>query len=231
MSSSGFQPATLTFEPAMPQRSSLAHLLHALNQPLTGLQCLLELAMTSPRRAEEYIHTLREGLELTGRMRVLVEAIRELTDAHPSASGVIEFQVDTMVRDIVDSLLPVAESKNVRIVLANLTPLRMRADDRFLHALLFRFLESALSLTGTGSDLRMEWKPESERLCLTVCWRPGPAPRYSPFSPPELGLLVGQTGFERMGGEWICTHSHIRQTCKVRLPLSSPSLSNRGDLQ
>jgi len=55
-------------------------LLHALNQPLTGLQCSLELALVSPRPAEQYVRTLREGLELTGRMRVLVQAVRELAD-------------------------------------------------------------------------------------------------------------------------------------------------------
>src|ERR1700676_3753274 len=64
-------------------RSPLAHLLHALNQPLTGLQCSMELALSGPRRPEECVRTLREGLELTERMRILVEAIRELTDSQP----------------------------------------------------------------------------------------------------------------------------------------------------
>ncbi len=61
-------------------RSPLAELLHALNQPLTGLQCSMEVALAGPRTNEEYVQGLREGLVLTGRMRVLVEAIREVMD-------------------------------------------------------------------------------------------------------------------------------------------------------
>jgi hypothetical protein len=61
-------------------RTPLAQLLHALNQPLTGLQCSMEVALASPRTPEQYVHGLREGLELTERMRLLVGAIREVVD-------------------------------------------------------------------------------------------------------------------------------------------------------
>ena len=58
----------------------LAQLLHALNQPLTGLQCSMEVALAGPRTLEQYVQGLREGLVLTERMRALVEAIREVAD-------------------------------------------------------------------------------------------------------------------------------------------------------
>jgi len=61
-------------------RSPLAQLLHALNQPLTGLQCSMEVALGRPRTNEEYVQGLRQGLELTGRMRALVQAIREVAE-------------------------------------------------------------------------------------------------------------------------------------------------------
>ena len=64
----------------MDARGPLAQLLHALNQPLTGLQCSMEVALASPRTVEQYAQGLREGLELTERMRALVEAIREVAD-------------------------------------------------------------------------------------------------------------------------------------------------------
>src|SRR5271155_2287298 len=57
------------------RRSPLGQLLHALNQPLTGLQCSMEVALAAPRTPEQYARGLREGLELTERMRTLVEAI------------------------------------------------------------------------------------------------------------------------------------------------------------
>src|SRR5277367_1520624 len=80
MNATGSQLAPSAAHPEAKHRGALAYLLHALNQPLTGLQCSLELAVAGPRRPEQYVRTLQESLELTLRMRLLVEAIRELTD-------------------------------------------------------------------------------------------------------------------------------------------------------
>jgi hypothetical protein len=91
------QPASGTLPPQ--NSSPLTHLLHALNQPLTGLQCSLELAVAGPRRTEQYIRTLREGLELSARMRLLVEAIRELTDTSPTDADKSEiFLLNTLLQ-------------------------------------------------------------------------------------------------------------------------------------
>src|SRR5438552_18301935 len=120
-------------------RSPLAHLLHALNQPLTGLQCSLELAVASPPRREEYLRTLREGLELTGRMRILVEAIRELADSPAPDSKTVEaIPFDGLLRDTVDDLLPVAESKCLQLLLVSNAPLTVRFDRQLLTRLIFR---------------------------------------------------------------------------------------------
>lgn len=218
------------------ERSPLAHLLHALNQPLTGLQCSLELAAAGPLRPEEYVRTLHEGLELTGRMRILVEAIRELTDAQPSDLEAVEaFQFDVLLRDTVDDLRPVAESRSVRLLLVNPVPLTVRFDRRFLKALIFRLFDSALSLARKGSDLRIMVTPEPEQLCLVVSWKQGPAPQHSPFSRQELGLLIAQAGFEAAGVEWTYTRAETPQTCTVRLPLASRFTASKtgifGDLK
>lgn len=202
-------------------RTPLAHLLHALNQPLTGLQCSLELAVTCRRRPEEYVRTLREGLDLTERMRVLVEAIRELTDAQPNAEAEETFKFDEVLRDSVDDLRPVAAALGVRLVLVSSIPLSVKADRRSMATLVFRLLESALALTQTGSDLQIVVAPEPEQLRLVVSWKQGPPPQHSPFSRQELALLIAQAGFERARGEWNYTREGTMQSCIVRLPLVS----------
>jgi signal transduction histidine kinase len=252
MSGAGSQLAPQhTFMELANGRSRLAHLLHALNQPLTGLQCSLELAAAAPRRAEEYVRTLREGLELTGRMRILVEAIRELADLQadlqPADSDAIEtFQFDALLRDAVEELLPVAESRDAQLLLVSDAPLPVRGDRQDLAKLIFRFLESALSLTQNGSDLRIILTPEvpseaasepaSElrsgatpqpaHACLVVIWNQGLRPEHSPFSPQELGLLIAQAGLERAGAEWTCTQRETRRTCTVRLPFAFPQVGD-----
>ncbi len=223
MSGAGPQLAPQCSHGVLPRgRSPLAHLLHALNQPLTGLQCSLELAVAGPRRTEEYIRTLREGLELTARMRILVEAIRELADTQPPDAQELEpFQLDTLLRDTVDDLRPVADTQRVHLLLVNNAPLPVRAARRSLATLTFRFLESALSLTQEGSTLRIVATPEPEHAALVVSWNQGPLPEHSPFSRQELGLLLAQAGWERAGAEWTHSRAERMQTCSVRLPLAS----------
>jgi hypothetical protein len=111
-----------------PGQSPLAYLLHALNQPLTGLQCSLELALVSQRSVQQYIHCLNEGLQLTGRMRILVEAIQALIEAQqPEASKSEVIDLDALLRRTVDELQPVADSKNVRILVEIDSPLPVEA--------------------------------------------------------------------------------------------------------
>ncbi len=248
MSSAGSKPAP-QFTPQLSpvatakNRSPLAHLLHALNQPLTGLQCSLELAVAGPRPVEHYVRTLRESLELTGRMRILVEAIREVADAQLSDPEELEpLRLDHLLHNAAADLLPVAEAKKVRLLFANhvfgnhlpgslvlenllsanQAALPVRADRRSLATLLFRFLESALSLALAGSELRIAATTDRGQAVLAVSWRPGSPPEHSPFSRPELGLLIARAGWERGGAEWTHTRAESTETCTVRLPLVPP---------
>src|SRR5947209_4877827 len=105
-------------------RSPLEQLLHGLNQPLTGLQCSMEVALASPRTADYYAQRLREGLELTERMRGLVNAIREVVDGERErardndrvdATDTEMFELQTLLREVMDELQPVAEVKRVHV--------------------------------------------------------------------------------------------------------------------
>src|ERR1700739_1053383 len=115
MSGTGTRLA-LPIQPLQP--TALAHLVHALNQPLTGLQCSLELATSAPRSSEQYVRTLREGLALTFRMRILVEALRELSHSSQAAEAISELHLDAALLDCVDQLRPVAEASGVRVQVA-----------------------------------------------------------------------------------------------------------------
>src|SRR5579864_6860358 len=137
-------------------RTPLAHLLHALNQPLTGLQCSLELASAGPRPTDVYVRTVKEGLELVSRMRVLVEAIRELADTPPSTGEeLIDFRLETLLFDAVAELKPVAAANGVRVRILTRAALPVHADRGRLAVLLFRLLDSALGLARENSELKI----------------------------------------------------------------------------
>jgi two-component system OmpR family sensor kinase len=225
MSATGSQVARDKKDSVARDRSPLSHLLHALNQPLTGLQCSLELAVAGPRACEHYISTLRDGLELTARMRVLVEAIRELADTEQPESEATEIlSLDGLVREAAEGLRPVAEAKQVQIALSGEASLPVRAGRQMLPAVIFRLLESALSLAEQGSILRIAIERQQENGRVEAGWNEAePLPEYSPFSRPELGLLIASAGWKRLGGDWASERSGSLHTVTIRLPLTSQS--------
>ncbi len=229
MSGGGTRLAPSPVPAASPSRTPLAHLLHALNQPLTGLQCSLELAGAGPRTSEQYVRTLREGLELTERMRILVEAIRELADidiAEWNNADAEAFRFETLLCESADGLRPVAEMSGVNLSLVTVGSLPVRADRRRMETLLFRSLECALSLARAGSALDIVAEPAAQHVRLAVSWTAGPPPEYSPFSRRELGLIIAQAGWERAGAQWTHTLTEASRSCTVHLPLLFPATAH-----
>jgi signal transduction histidine kinase len=210
-------------------RSPLAQLLHALNQPLTGLQCSMEVALGRPRTHEQYVRGLRQGLELTGRMRALVEAIREVVEVEAEVEEDRAPQTErtalaSLLQDAVNELSPVAEAKNVRLALtlektgasssgktgsgetasgetsSGETELAMTGKQPALARVIFRLLDSTLSMARPGTALRIEAGSGTGQAGIRIEWQ-AEGPR-SAFSRPELGLLIVQARLERAGAEW-----------------------------
>lgn len=228
MSAAHPQPLPEATVKAAGGRSALAHLLHALNQPLTGLQCSLELALMGSRTPEQHVRALRDGLELTARMRVLVEAIRELADSDHCATEQTEvISLYDLLQETVRELQPVAEVRHVRIRLEGQPPLAVQASRAGLTAAAFRFLEAALSLAAVDGVLDIRHQAELGEACVCARWdAPREAPEHSPFSPPELGLLLAQAAWMKVGATWTGEHSAATRIVKIRLPLvSNPTRS------
>ena len=63
---------------------------------------------------------------------------------------------------------------------------------------------------------------EEDYGCLIVTSTDGSAvAARSPFSRPELGLLVAQAGWEAMGATWTSTRTGEDQNLVIRMPLAS----------
>jgi signal transduction histidine kinase len=209
------------------ERTPLAQLLHALNQPLTGLQCSMEVALGATRSAEQYRQGLREGLELTARMRELVEAIREVVDGQEDAGAEAEETVDlnSVLQEASLDLKPVAESRGVGVNLSCDSPLLVGAERRRLFALAFRLIEAALGLAAAGSELRVE--VGGAAATLRVLWH---GERPSAFSRSDVALLVAQAGWEQIGAEWRRERDENGDTVKISLARICGGKRNAGAL-
>lgn len=211
------------------ERSALEQLLHALNQPLTGLQCSMEVALAAPRTAEQYVGTLREGIELTGRLRALVGAIREVVagkelvadkrnQRHDTADSIETFELRPLVDAAIAELAPVAQAAEVRIVgdFPSPSPSRVRSRRAILSQAIFRLLESALSLAEPGSAVGVEIGGESAEITLRVGWT---TVEFSgSLSLAELGVLVAQAALEQAGARSELRRIENSQTITIRLP-------------
>jgi len=217
--------------PKTETRSPLAQLLHALNQPVTGLQCSMEIALASPRTPGQYVQGLRQALELTERMRALVEAIREVADGkeenNPESKSI---DLKTLLREVADDLEPVAKGKGVCITLecsAGFSGV-VKAGRQKLAAAVFRLLESALSLADRGSALQIEMGPAAEvgedNGWIRIRWHASGPP--AGLSRPELGLLVAQAGWERVGAVWERDRIENIETVTIRLGRLSAASRN-----
>ena len=204
-----------------PGRAPLAHLLHALNQPLTGLQCSLELAAAGPRSTEQYRKTLLDGLELTARMRNLVEAMTEIAELQQLSGEKEKVPLGDILSDTVEDLLPVAQAKAVYLSLEKRGSLLVPGSRRVITGLAFRLLESALSGTRGGGVLRIIARQDEQKTCLNIVWEQERLADPCPGSLSELGLLVAQAGWEHVGAEWTLASEGLQQRCVICLPLAS----------
>jgi hypothetical protein len=158
-----------------------------------------------------------------------VEAIRELTDGKPENPDEDDtLRLDALLRETTDDLRPVATALGVHLVVAPEPPLSVRGGRSHLGQLMFRVLESALSLTRAGSEFRITARREPEHAVLELSWSEAPPPALSPFSRAELGLLVARAGWENIGAQWTGTRAANTQACEIRLPLAFPAEAGPG---
>ena len=215
-------PAKLT------ERSPLQQLLHALNQPLTGLQCSMEVALASPRTVDQYARGLREGLELTDRMRALVGAIREVTDMEEKTNAPRNHEgwsiadLSAILKTTLDDLAPVAEVKSVRVEFEHNgagTSALATAKRRTLETAIFRLLESGLGAAALGGALSIELGARAENTkaadWLRLRWQAGWPPSVAWRA--EIGLLMSQAGFEQLGAAWERHCSGAMEMVTIRL--------------
>lgn len=222
MSAAGSHPVSAPA--AFDGPAAMGHLLHALNQPLTGLQCSLELATAGPRSTEQYLRTLRDGLALTARMRVLVEALRELADVERGQKEAVTLVLDAAVENVMSQFLPVADANGVRLHIdIRQTGLQVSSPPG-LSNLLFRLGDAILSLARPG-EFRIIVSRQNDQACVFLHWTAGPAPEQSPFSRAELGFLIAQAGFQKAGWDCRLARQGDNHTCTVLTPLVSSASS------
>ena len=220
MSGAGVQPSLAPPPSVVPGQSSvISQLLHALNQPLTGLQCSLELAVARLRPSAEYVRTLQDALQLCARMRILVEALREVAGSDRQLRPASEFLLDAVLSDAVDDLRPVAEARAIELAYTSSGPLQVHAERGQIAHTIFRLLDALIGIARANSKLQIIAHSDEEKASIEFSWTPGPFPEFSPWSAQELGYLVARAEWEQAGGQSKLDLAGDKQSCRLQMQL------------
>lgn len=177
----------------------MAELLHAMNQPLTALQCSLELSASLPRNVREYGQTIQSALEQTERLRLIVEALREISDSKARLRLAEPMPLSVVLREVMEDLLPVAESRRIEVQILGTLDFSIIGDRRLLTMGLFRLLEALIGLTEEGTKLKILGIEEPGAGCLALSWTPAPSQGEQLLSRLRLGSMVARHGLHQAG--------------------------------
>lgn len=132
------------------ERQFTADASHELRTPLAAMQAILGSVRAKRRSPQEYEQALDDLAEETKRLRALAENLMELARAQTSRSGFEIFDLSTLVRDVADSMEPLAHAKGLTLTREIRDSLFVSGDTDELIRLFVNVLDNAVKFTERG---------------------------------------------------------------------------------
>jgi heavy metal sensor kinase len=136
---------------------------HELRTPLTAMQAILGMVREKRRTPKEYEQALDDLIEETDRLRTLVENLLRLARGEKRDQNPYEMiDLSTLIKDVADSLRPLAETNG--LILACNVPenLTMLGDSDELIRLFVNLLDNAIKYTEHGKITVTAQKDEKD---------------------------------------------------------------------
>ncbi|MDQ1266696.1 MAG: Histidine kinase [Bacteroidota bacterium] len=143
---------------------------HELKTPLTILRGELEVAILSPKTADEYEETLTSALEEVARLSNVVEALLELSRAD-SGQLRMNFQIGNLSKlliDIVEDVEMLAEIKNLSVE-SHIEPnISLSFDSARMHQAILNLVDNAIKYTPEDGSIKISLTKDINFIRLKV---------------------------------------------------------------
>jgi len=100
------------------QRAFVSDVFHSLSQPLTALQCSLELSLARDQTSQEFRASVEAALQNAERLRQRLLLLRELSEADDPGDVSAPVDLHQLLQDLQEDFLPVFESADGRFDVA-----------------------------------------------------------------------------------------------------------------
>lgn len=154
---------------------------HELRTPLAILRSEAESALRKSRTAEEYQAALRVVVDEATRLGTLADQLLVLSrqDAGLEVVRIELVEIDPIILDVVESLGPLAESRNVIVKTQPTSSAVVMGNDIRLSQVFFNIVENAIKYSPQGSTVEVESKTVGSHVQVVVQDHgPGIPPQY-----------------------------------------------------
>lgn len=131
---------------------------HELRTPLTAIRTEAEVALTRPLTLEEHQQLLGSILEECERLTRLTDQLLTLSREDAGTVQQTREPVDltALVREVVDTLRPLAEAKGLPVKLVADVPLPIQGDEARLRQVFFNLVDNAIKYTPPGGAIEVQ---------------------------------------------------------------------------
>lgn len=193
------------------ERALISEVFHNLSQPLTALQCSLELSLLRDESAEDLRKSVESALENAESLRQRLLLVRALNDAD-DPGDIQAIVLPEMLRELQQEMLPLFESAGQKFDLAiDSDDVTVRADRAKTMRALFYFLEYLLRYSSPGDRLRMKLSSAGGEARMLITTRS--ALPLSPGSDKDFGcqqaceVEIARRTFRAAGGDLLLVSS------------------------
>jgi heavy metal sensor kinase len=153
------------------ERQFTADASHELRTPLTAIQTIIASMLARQRTPAEYEQALLDLNQEAERMRTLTENLLQLAhqDAGQQSATFEPIDLSTLLKDVIDSLCPIAEDKGLQIIdRVPASGLTLMGDRDSLIRLFVNLLDNAIKYTEHGTITVAARLYDHDRLAITV---------------------------------------------------------------